>query len=253
METKMLVIFSQGFALGYLLSEFMNKLKPQKSLVEHKKEKYNDLCIKKMDFICKITDNEMFNIIFPEYDNVPKVQPGWTYHPDKQVIKIDLNQEIVEYLNSLEIFEYNFDELFLIKQTKQEQEQKQEDNYLIDIDYELFKSIGNCYIYIEYTINNKDYINVYKKGNEILSTQFEYLNNNKETKFVIYSKNKDTPNDITDYFNKFINNDIILTPEEILIYDDTITHNLEQTTIEIIEYSTISKYTHSSPILFPIN
>ena len=116
METKMIVVFSQGFALGYLLSEFMNKLKHKEKLITYDKQSFDTLSIKKLSFVCKITDNEMFNIIFPEYDNVPKVQPGWTYHPNKQVIKIDLGEEIVDYLNKLEIFEYNFDELFLIKQ-----------------------------------------------------------------------------------------------------------------------------------------
>ena len=218
-QFKFFFVFSQGFVLGYFFSEIMNK---QKKLTQGqiKREKVESFKIKKVSFIVKITDNEMFDIIFPDYENIHKVQPGWTYIPDKYVVKIDLENEIVDFLNNIDEYDFTFEELLSIKNNK---------DFIVDIDHHLFMNIGNCYIYIEYTMNEKDYINVYTKYDNILSSQFSYMNLHKEVPFALYCEN-----DYTEYVNKFINNDCGITPEKIFLYNDSITNKVNENTLEII-------------------
>ena len=82
-----------------------------------------------------------------------------------------------------------------------------------------------------------DYINVYSKNDEILSTQFLYTNN----KVISYIKSsisyleeeKEKEIDITDYVNCYSNNDKLLTPKQILLNYDPLDENLENVTLNI--------------------
>jgi hypothetical protein len=158
--------------------------------------------LKSISFVCKITDTDLFNEHFPNYDNIQKMQPGWTYLPSKGIIKINL--EIVDYFNNLGFFDYTFDEFLNIIKNGE---------YLIDIDTELFKTFGNVYIYIEYnnSLNNSGLVNVYTKGDEILSTHFSKKVKHKNFNAYIQNKN------CTRFVKSFLNNDSI-TPEKILCY-----------------------------------
>ena len=211
MDTIITLLKELGlFFAGYILKE---KKKDCKS--EYAR-------LKSISFVCKITDTYLFNEHFPNYDNIQKVQPGWTYLPLKGIIKINL--EIVDYFNNLDFFDYTFDDFFNIIKNGE---------YLIDIDIELFKTFGNVYIYIEYNnlvfskpnnnlvfsnekfINekfiNEKFINVYTKSDEIISTQFS--KNVKHKNFNAYIQNKNC----TRFVKSFLNNDNI-TPEKILCY-----------------------------------
>jgi len=256
-SNKFAIVFSQGFVLGYLLSEFFHKIKKIKLKetkietkieneieikIETKKEnkseqtnKAHTYAINSVTFLCKITDHDAFDILFPTYTNISKVQPGWTYIPDKNVIKIDLGNEIVNYLNKVPFFEYFFEDFFSIQQ----------EDYLIDIDYDIFKIIGESYIYIEYTMDNKSFINVYKKPNEILSTQFQYMNLHMQVDSASYCKSE-----CKKYINLFLNNDNDITPEDMFLYDDNIKNDLKENTLEIIKNSKKIKYNYNSPIEF---
>jgi hypothetical protein len=230
-QNSSVINFTSGFLLGILINEISNRLNKAKIEQNYLSEK-NELKIKSVHFISHIKNNELFDEMFPDYVNVPKVQPSWSYFDKKQVIKINLNNEIVDYLNnkinSYECFEYHFEDFLNIKES---------DEHLITIDLEFFKTLGDNYIYINYSFNNMDYINVYSENDEILSTHFLYTNN----KVISYIKSsisylenkKEVEVDITDYFNCYSNNDKLLTPEQILLNYDPLDENLENITLNI--------------------
>ena len=73
-----------------------------------KKEEFKK--INEVFFIVKITNEVVFNDIFPE----SKVQPSWDYFDKKRVIKIDLGTDITNFLNKNDSFEYSLNEVSLI-------------------------------------------------------------------------------------------------------------------------------------------
>jgi len=207
-----LIVFSQGVVVGLFLSKYIDYIKNIKK-VENVENVENVECsrnhfIQSVYFVCEITDFDMFNTLFPDYPNTHKVQPGWIYK--NGTIKINL--DIANYLNSLGFFEYFYNDFFNIKKNGE---------YCIDIDVELFKQFGNTYIYIEYFLNKRHFINVYTYGDEILSTEFQYTNSNSNSNSnFYYLMYEDKEIDITEYFCLFLNNDKPLTLKKILLYYD---------------------------------
>jgi len=166
--------------------------------------------INKVYLIVKITNYELFDEEFMPLPGVARVQPHWEYFPDKGVIKIDLNQEIVDFLNKQHLFKYTFDELFELKIFEE---------YLITIDKCLFKDFSELFIYIEYTLDNKPFINFYSQNDTIESLDFTTKNfKNNELNFI---KAKLIINsiflDITDYIKLFANNKNEVTQETMLL------------------------------------
>ena len=91
-------------------------------------------------FVCKITDEELFNECFPDPQNKSesKVQAHWDYCPYKKIIKI-----------KIEDFKFNkemsFDEFMLTT----------------SIEHTFFQEFGDIFIHFEYYIDNKKYTNVF--------------------------------------------------------------------------------------------
>ena len=174
--------------------------------------------IKNVYLLIKITDYKKFDEIFPD-NGSSKVQPYWTYHDKKGVIKINLGNNITKFLNKQQSFEYIIDDFL---------ELKKNNKYLIDIDINTFKPFGEYFIYIDYILDNKFYTNVYTISDEILSTQFLYKNS-KSFKYNFYHNYNFID------INPFLNNDKPITPEHILLYNDTINKNLDNVKILIKE------------------
>ena len=92
--------FVPGFIFGYIFKTKINKsfdfllylFLTQKQKVPLKEQAIFYL-------ICKITDYEKFNEIFPTYENTPKVQPMWDYYENKGIIKIKLEQSFNETIS----------------------------------------------------------------------------------------------------------------------------------------------------------
>jgi len=222
------IIFAKGFVLGFLINDMFNKIQ---TIKKNKTQQKNNCSIKSIHFISHIKDHTLFNDTFPDYTNVYKVQPGWNYFNKKNSIKINLGNEIVNYLNTYlsvdDSFEFTYDQLFNLKEFG---------NFLIDIDINLFKIFGDGYIYINYLIDNKEFINVYTQHDEILSSQFQYytFQSNELVKVLLTDTNyQDQKEDITEYYKMFLNNDAWLTPEQILLNYDSLNKNIEETKLKI--------------------
>jgi hypothetical protein len=192
--------------------------------------------IKKIELLVHIKNKEIFNEFFPDIPNTPKVHPYWNYTRKKDVIKIDLYEEIVHYLNKEKTFEYSVDDIFEIKQYQE---------YMIGNHLDFFKKFGNTFLYITYVMNGKEYINFYPDDSIIMSTQFSYKNYKRISSIytkVKYKENgKLVSNDITDLVQSFSNNDDPITPEMILLYDDSINEDLNKIIFKNV-YNWGSKY-----------
>ena len=127
------------------------------------KKKKKEVKLNSIHLVVQITDENVFNELFPDNGNAPKVQPSWEYFDKKRVIKIDLGTDITNFLNKNDSFEYSLNTFF---------ELKENDEYLIDIDIETFKKFGDIFVYINYNLDNNEYINVYSKNEIIFSKHF---------------------------------------------------------------------------------
>ena len=143
--------FTGGFFTGKIFTKFFYKKKKEEV-------KLNSIYL-----VVQITDEIVFNELFPDNGNAPKVQPSWEYFDKKRVIKIDLGTDITNFLNKNDSFEYSLNTFF---------ELKENDEYLIDIDIETFKKFGDIFVYINYNLDNNEYINVYSKNEIIFSKHF---------------------------------------------------------------------------------
>lgn len=184
-------------------------------------------------FVVEITDYSSFNLSFPEN----RVQPSWDYYPIKGVIKIDLGNELVDYLNSQEIFELSFDDFLDLKVDHE---------YISTIDPDFFKMFGRVYIYIDYYLNGNDYTNVYTNRDTILSTDFLYKNSkllNFVKSFVFYvDENKLYVDKLTDYLKRFLNNDREITLYLLLLNFDRLDTPLNDCIIKTVDRSRNSNY-----------
>jgi hypothetical protein len=195
--------------LGYFSFFFKNLIKKQ---IKTLKNKITDVYL-----LIKIKDFKKFDEIFPDNLGDSKVHPYWIYHDKKGVIKINLESDIVNFLNRQKLFEYTIDELLELKENNEN---------LIDIDINTFKPFGDYYIYIDYIFDNKKYTNFYNTSDEILSTQFSYKNS-KSFNYKFYDSFID--------IKPFLNNDKPITSEHILLYNDTINKNLDNLKIVLIK------------------
>ena len=155
-------IFLTGVLTGILLKKklvciFTNGINLYFSSIFYKK-KISKPFVTKTFLICKITDVDVFKELFPvlKNKNASRVQPMWDYYENKKVIKITLDTPFIdEYISYSEFLN------------------------VLDSEYDipLFESFSKLYIYVHYTINNKEYINVYSENSHINILDF----NSKET------------------------------------------------------------------------
>ncbi len=191
--------FLLGFCVGLVVKEFYLFCK----LVYPSKVKTRSQD-KKFVLIAKITNNELFEEYFPELGTKYKTQPQWEYNPSKGIIKINLEQELVDGLC---------------------------DDYLetTDIDISFFKIFSKLYVYVSYFCDNIEYINVYQPSDTINNSDFTVMETQLSTKYqslmcaqFIY---QEKPVYITKYFKMFLNNKTTVTPEILLMYNDQIKQN----------------------------
>jgi hypothetical protein len=228
--------FVHGILVGFFLKENLNKLNFKKEKKENKEQKeqkeQNGIKnpVKFIEFVAKITDQDLFNYYFPDIPNVQKTQPSWTYLPEKGVIKGAIDERLVKYINRKlnlnEIFESTIEDFYKLN------------NFFVNIDLKLFNLFSEVYFYITYDLNEKEYINVYSKDQKIMNTHFQYKNS--KTIDLILGIAKYKENDIviceyiTNYIKKFLNNDHPITPEKVLLNHDNIESCLEDVVLDIV-------------------
>ena len=237
-------LFIKGLFTGLIIKDqFINILKFGLNLFyELKKTRsMNDTLdkIDSIDFICKITDKKLFNEVFPDNPNFKyKVQPSWNYYDKKGVIKINLDQELIDFLNKSVNFSYSIRNLFELKNISTNE-------HFVSLFLPFFESFGINYIYVNYTFLGKKYINIYDQINFINKSDF----NEDYTcgfKGILCSNIKYNIDDhefteyISSYLKMFYNNKT-LTLEHLLLNYDKINVPMDNCKLHIIENSKIKK------------
>lgn len=240
--------FIGGFITGILLkNHVIGLLQDTANLLYTIKDKLNtkknntNYPITHMYFICKITNQKLFNDFFPGN----KIQPNWKYYSEKQSIKIELDESLVKYLNKT-TFDLSFKELFELKENNER---------LITLYLPFFQDIGENYIYIDYLVDKQKFTNVYSVEQTLKYTDFllkETKLKEKYSNFVCgtikYKKSENTQSEyISSYFRSFLNNEGSLTPELLLLHYNKL--NIAEYNISILNNKKLEIYSKDMKLI----
>jgi len=250
----------KGLILGFLLKEKiqeiftgvvfngLNVFHGIKNRFSKKKLPNNSL-IKTIHFVFKIEDEESFNEFFKNNENNNiTLQPIWEYYSNKRIIKIPLDDDFIDYLNSISDYSIHFNDFMNLK--------KKSEHY-VTLDIPFFQTFGEVFLYVKYSVNDRNYINIYSDSDKICSDDFKIVN----TEFKNFMENiicasvdykKDSKKKteyITNYIKMFVNNTIHLTPELLLNNYDKLDVDLENTNFNIITLSSENKKYSSIELL----
>lgn len=214
-----MINFCVGFLFGIVLKDKFVDL-VFNGLKQFYKKNENE-GIQKISFVCKIENTLLFNELFPDHPNksVNKVQPYWDYFPNKQIIKIKLDDELCNLdFNSINIKE-------LIQHTT--------------LDLEFFEQLGQVYIYIHY--NNK-YINVYYEDFDIISSD-DFIVKQPKLDFICATlKNNTTTEYVSKELNMYTNSNVPITPEIVILNIDTLDINTDFIKLTLVHKNNIQEY-----------
>ena len=271
--------FINGLVVGYLFKERIKEIVGH--LVVNTLKKYHEIrglfiknnnpntnLIKSIHFVFKITDHDAFNEYFKNNrTNNITLQPKWDFYKLKNVIKIQLDDDFIDYLNTNLIGtkgtkgtngtkgtkgtngtnEISFNDFINIKNNKE---------YYVTLDIPFFESFGQVYLYVNYKLNDKRYINVYNTTSTISSSDFssttELSNTNLFKSFfnnvlcstITYKTTLKLKTEYTtNYFKMFTNNPdkVIITPEILLINYDNIDVDLNIVSLNFISINSENK------------
>jgi hypothetical protein len=185
--------------------------------------------IEKVYLICKPRD---------KYFDEPLNHQDSQYFKNKNVIKVLLDNEIVNYLNELKDYSYSVDKLLNVSDVN--------NDFIIIQDIPYFQSIGDIYLYFEYYINNVKYVNVYTNDDIINYNDFLTVNEQDNPIISAYIESSQGFTYLTNYLKMFENNKYDIKYELILFYYDHIDIPLDDIKINcmykksIIENNTLS-------------
>ena len=235
--------FYKGLIFGYLFKDHINKfikfigfngLNLIHKLKSGKYTKFND-GIHKINLILKITNEELFNETFDQ-----KLQTWWKYFPEKKVLKIELDQEVINHLNKTEFIDTDdlLDSL------------DPNDDHIITLDIPLFKTMGNIYLYVTYYIDSIKFINVYTLNSFISQHDFKLIGSPSEYDNILCGslKHNNKTEYITNYLKLFYNNKCKLSPELILLNYDKLTEDVKNSSLVIIKDKCIREYSYTEMI-----
>lgn len=237
--------FYRGLLLGFLLKENVKKtfkflvfnglnLAHRLNSVFLKNELIKKDQISKIEFIVKITDEDLFREIFHN-----KLQPGWKYFNNKKVLKIEISDDIIDYLNKNTI---DYSNLFELKDSDNE--------HLISLNIPLFEKFGNVFLYFTYYIDSQKFINVYSDLTTISKNDFILIKPNNFNNILCTSiKYNNKIEYISNYFKLFYNNNTILTSELILMNYDKLNIDIENSKLIIIKDKSIKEYSYTDEII----
>ena len=176
------------------------------------------------------------------------MQPIWEYYSNKRIIKIPLDDDFVDYLNSISDYSIHFNDFMNLKRKNE---------HYVTLDIPFFETFGEVFLYVKYSVNDRNYINIYSDFDKICSDDFKIVN----TEFKNFMENiicasvdykKDSKKKteyITNYTKMFVNNTIHLTPELLLNNYDKLDVDLENTNFNIITLSSENKKYSSVELL----
>ena len=251
----------KGIILGFLLKEKiqeiftgvvfngLNLFHGIKNRLSKQGELPNNSLIKNIHFVFKITDEESFNEYFKNNEkNIITLQPIWEYYANKRVIKIPLDDYFIDYLNSISDYSILFNDFMDLKRKSE---------HYVTIDIPFFEKFGEVFLYVKYSVNDRNYINIYSNSDKICSDDFKIVN----TEFKNFMENiicasveykKDSKKKteyITNYIKMFVNNTNDLTPELLLNNYDKLDVDLDSINLNIITLSSENKKFSSNEFL----
>ena len=163
--------------IGFVLSVKHSVFK-KKNIVEHEE----------IFFVCKITNRNLIKKI--------EIRPNWEYYPNKEVIRIPIDIPFNEFMESCNN-----------SQVKD----------LLPFDINYFQLIGETYLFVNYLVDDKKYINVYSDTDSVNISDFKYNETDfrlKSNGTICYSlKNNNKLEYISNYIKMFYNS----TRSELLI------------------------------------
>jgi hypothetical protein len=216
----------------FLLINGINAIHVINSMFKNKiKENEN---ISKIDFIVKITDETLFEEIFHG-----KLQPGWKYFSNKKILKIELPEDILDFINT-KIDTIKVSDLFELKEIEEE--------HLISLDVPLFESFGKIYLYFTYFIDSQKFINVYTPDMNISKSDFSMSYSNYDNILCASLKYKNKIEYISNYYKLFFNNGQTLTPEILIMNNDKLNIPIENCKLIIIKDKSIKEYSYNEII-----
>ena len=203
----------------------------------------NIFCLKpritNLNLVCHIKDYGQFLTCFPD----EKVQPFWSYFPKKGVIKIELEQDLIRYLNkkiqSGTYFEYTLYDIYNLKQNG---------DYLTGLDFDFLHDIGEIYLYVEYSTFANKYINIYEY-NDVFNRHDLNCNSKPKANNVSIKFEKNVFN-ITSYYNKFINNKYPIQSKLLLLNYDCLDNPVEMSEIVLKKHKHVITLKSEQYILF---
>jgi len=251
----------KGLILGFLLKEKiqeifngivfngLNIFHGIKNRFSKQGELPNNSLIKNIYFVFKITDEESFDEYFKKNEkNNITLQPIWEYYSNKRIIKIPLDDDFVDYLNGISDYSIHFNDFVNIKSKSE---------YYVTLDIPFFQTFGEVFLYVKYSIDDRNYINIYSDSDKICSDDFKIVNTDFKNFMeniicasVEYKKDSKKKTEyITNYIKMFVNNTIHLTPELLLNNYDKLDVDLNSTNLNIITLSSENKKFSSNEFL----
>jgi hypothetical protein len=186
--------FVKGFILGVLLKKhFVNGIQNvilegcniahKLKLLHIKKDSQN---VNKSFLLFFINNETLFRENFP----YGKLQPGWEYNELNKYIKIDLDDAFMDYVDKNNLF-------IEVNQLLLEQ---------VTLDIPFFETFSTPILYVQYSLDDKKYINCYNMDSVLgyldFTTENEIINN-----IICVTLQKDQKNEyVTKHFSKFLNN-----------------------------------------------
>jgi hypothetical protein len=212
------------YVLGGIIFNSLNIFHGIRNNFIKKEVKHTNQLITKVNFVCKVNNQELFDESFKN-DNKIIISPYWDYLNENNVIKIDLDNEFLEYINIIIKNSENlsFDQIIDLKNNS--------DEHLVSIDLPFFKKLGKVCIYVYYSIDSKKLINVYEENDNLSLDDFTIQESTplKEclNKLICASlKSNSVKNEyVTTYLRMFVNNKNVVTPELIFYNYDKIPFN----------------------------
>jgi hypothetical protein len=235
--------FYRGVIFGYLFKEHINNIfkfigfNGLNLIHKIKSGKYSkfDNGINKINLILKVTNEELFNETFDQ-----KFQKWWKYFPEKKVLKIELDQEVINYLNKTDVV--HADDLLDVLDSN--------DDHIITLDIPLFKTMGDIYLYVTYYNDYRKFINVYTTDSLISKCDFNQIGSSGQFDNILCSslKHDNKTEYLTNYLKLFYNNKCKLSPELILLNYDKLTEDVKNSSLVIIKDKCIREYSYTEII-----
>ena len=235
--------FYRGLIFGYVFKEHINNLvkfigfNGLNIIYKIKSGEYSRFNngINKINLVLKITNEELFNETFDQ-----KFQKWWNYFPEKKVLKIELDQELINHLNKTEYI--HTDELLDALDSN--------DDHIITLDIPLFKTMGDIYLYVTYYVDSRKFINVYTHDSVISKGDFNLIDSPSEYENIICSslKHDNKTEYLTNYLKLFYNNKCKLSPELVLLNYDKLTQDIKNSSLVIIKDKCIREYSYTEMI-----